>query len=475
MAGDMGVVNSAQTSGGNAKVWPFWKLALIALPQLSVQVLWCFIAPNSAPYMLHLGMGPSLATLNNVAGPITGFFTGPLVGAVSDSCTSRFGRRRPVIVFGMASLWVAGMLFSSSEHIFSKDAAIYFAAPMYWIMDVTINILQTPHRALVADLASAEQQVPMQVVFVLFMSIGNFLAFSIMQIYPVPVEHMLELMFGICALNTLTIVIQFSVAKEIPLEREEGAPKKSLCDPVKNVAQAVKDSPRLLYHLAVVQCLVWIGNTAWNIYSGQWFTDAVYQGDQNAAEGSPEKIAYSEGVAAFSFGGMAKSGLQLCSTLVIIAILLNTKTRPRSVYAPCIFVGVVASLLAAFAAGHSGTFGEICMMFSIMPETGSFAIPFGLVATLNKRAAAEGKHVSTALQMALLNCCVTVGQQICTMTLAGIEGAMSVEKALPCVFMLAAGAQALAGIGTVFLDDSQPVEDTSSEEASGTSEENSSA
>lgn len=33
---------------------------------------------------------------------------------------------------------------------------------MYWVMDVTINILQTPYRALVSDLATKEQQIPMQ-------------------------------------------------------------------------------------------------------------------------------------------------------------------------------------------------------------------------------------------------------------------------------------------------------------------------
>ena len=32
---------------------------------------------------------------------------------------------------------------------------------------------------------------------------------------------------------------------------------------------------------------------------------------------------------------------------------------------------------------------KVCMAISIMPETGSFAIPFGLVATLNKRAEQE--------------------------------------------------------------------------------------
>jgi len=440
------------------EVWPLWKLILIALPQLGVQVLWCFIGPNSAPYMLHLGMGHALATLNNVAGPITGFFTGPIVGATSDSCTSKYGRRRPVILCGLIATWVAGMLFSSAEYIFSGDAAVFFAAPMYWIMDVTINILQTPHRALVADLASDEQQVPMQVVFVFFMAVGNFLGFSIMQIYDVPVEHMLELMVGICLLNTLCIAIQFAVAREKPLERDADAPRESVCAPVVNVVKAVRGSPRLLYHLAAVQCFVWIGNTAWNIYGGQWFTTSVFQGDQNAPEGSEEKIAYGEGNAAFAHGGQARSVLQLLSALAIITLLLRRWLRPRLVYAPCIFIGGIASLLAAFAVGHSGAFAMVCMTLSVMPETGSFAIPFGLVATLNKRAEEEGKQVSTALQMALLNCCVTVGQQICTTILAAIEGSLSLEAALPCVFILAAVAQTIAGGGALFLDDAPPAE-----------------
>jgi len=329
---------------------------------------------------------------------------------------------------------------------------------MYWIMDVTINILQTPHRALVADLASDEQQVPMQVVFVFFMAVGNFLGFSIMQIYDVPVEHMLELMVGICLLNTLCIAVQFLVARETPLQRDADAPRESLCAPVLNVVKAVRGSPRLLYHLAAVQCFVWIGNTAWNIYGGQWFTSSVFQGDQNAPEGSAAKIAYSEGNAAFSHGGQARSVLQLISALAIITLLLKRWLRPRLVYAPCIFVGGIASLLAAFAVGHSGAFAMVCMTLSVMPETGSFAIPFGLVATLNKRAEEEGKQVSTALQMALLNCCVTVGQQICTTILAAIEGSLSLEAALPCVFILAAVAQTVAGSGALCLDDAPPPE-----------------
>eukprot|EP00435_Cladocopium_sp_Y103_P061957 s910_g23.t1 len=256
-----------------AKYFPLWKLALVALPQLGVQVTWCFIGPNAAPYMLHLGVGPSLATLNNIAGPITGFFTGPIVGAWSDRLTSRFGRRRPIILAGLISTWVAGVLFSAADHMFEDSTGkIAFAVPMYWIMDVTINILQTPYRALVSDLATKEQQIPMQVIFVFFMAIGNMIGYSIMKIWDVPAFHMLKLMLIICTLNTICIAVQF-----MPLKRTQGE-KANCCSPVVSVFRSLHGMPRLLYHLAFVQCLVWIGNTAWTYYASQWFADSVYQG-----------------------------------------------------------------------------------------------------------------------------------------------------------------------------------------------------
>mmetsp|Transcript_17478 Transcript_17478/g.55012 ORF Transcript_17478/g.55012 Transcript_17478/m.55012 type:complete len:302 (+) Transcript_17478:1-906(+) len=285
------------------------------------------------------------------------------------------------------------------------------------------------------------------------MSIGNFLAYSIMGIWRVPAEHMLELMLMICALNTLCIGVQFMIAKEERLSHAD-ASSGGCCSAITTILRSVRGMPRLLYHLALVQCLVWIGNTAWTYYGVQWFANSVYEGDQHAPENSPEWNAYGDGVSAFSLGGQLRSGLQLLSALTIIALLLLTSLRPRLVYAPCIFVGAAASLLAAFAVGHSGAFAMICLVISILPETGSFAIPFGLVATLNRRAEEEGKQVSTALQMALLNCCVTVGQEICHLALSVIEHRMELKAALPCVFILAGVAHSLGGASTLCLDDS---------------------
>ena len=90
-----------------------------------------------------------------------------------------------------------------------------------------------------------------------------------------------------------------------------------MCALVMDVVTAVWSSPRLLYHLAFVQCIVCIGNTTWNIDGLQWFADAVYVGDQNAPEGSPQKIAYGEGEAALSHAGMASSALLVVSITLV--------------------------------------------------------------------------------------------------------------------------------------------------------------
>jgi Na+/melibiose symporter-like transporter len=434
------------------EVWPLWKLAILGLPQVSVQMIWAFLGPNTATFLGRLGAPDSVAALLLQCGPFTGFFVGPLVGATSDRLTSRFGRRRPVIFVGLVSTWVAGMLFAGADYVVPGKNAYWFAGAMLLVMDVTINVLQTPHRALVADLASEDQAIPTQVIFVCLMSVGNALGFTMMKLYPKAIAHMVELMVLVCALNTLTVGIQFAVAKETPLQSKPGE-RPSVIQPLLDVGHAVRYSPRLLYHLAFVHCLVWSGLTVWNSFGGQWFGVSVYEGDFRKGATKEAEDKWDESQQLFSTAGLGKSFVQLVTSLLIIFIMLNKLLPPRLAYAPCIFVGAVVSILAAFFVGHNGTLALLCMMFSVLPEVGSFAIPFGLVAVLNKRAEKEGKPVSNALQMALLNSCITVGQEITIVSTGSLEHGRSIAEALKIEFTMAGVLLTVAGIGALLLND----------------------
>lgn len=415
--------------------------------------MWGFLGPNSAPFMTHLGAPDWFATLNNTAGPFVGFFVGPLVGAWSDRSTSRWGRRRPIIIGGLLSTLFAGFFWSGSEVILPRGAAIYLSAPMWWIVDITINVLQTPFRALVADKATDAQQIPMQVVFVFMMAIGNFIAFSMMQIYADPTAHMFELMMMICAINVVCVAIQSLVARETPYVRPDDEPAGNCCAPVASSMGSLKGQPAVFYRLIGVQCLVWFGIMAWNAYGQQWFTYVVYEGDQHALAGSKAEMAYESGVAAFSKAGQLQSVVQLIVSLITMALLLKTQIPHRFLYAPCIYLGSLLAFLAALAVGHSHTFALLCAVLSKVPEAATFAVPYGLVAAWNKKAEEEGRPVSTAMQMAALNCCITVGQQVCTLVLAGVEAGLSLSRSLIVMFIISGVASALAGTGALFLKD----------------------
>merc|ERR1712154_314208 len=101
------------------------------------------------------------------------------------------------------------------EQICGKgDGAMNLAASMQWVLDFTINAMQTPFRALVADLASPKQQMPMQIFFAVVCAVGCFLAFSIMKIYDVAVHHMLELMSIVLLINVVCVGVALLVARE---------------------------------------------------------------------------------------------------------------------------------------------------------------------------------------------------------------------------------------------------------------------
>jgi hypothetical protein len=186
---------------------------------------------------------------------------------------------------------------------------------------------------------------------------------------------------------------------------------------------------------------------------------SVYEGDfkQTATKEAADKWDESQQV--FATAGLGKSFVQLLTSLLIIFIMVKKVVPPRLAYAPCILVGAVVSILAAFFVQHNSTFALLCVMFSVLPEVGSFAIPFGLVAVLNKRAEKEGKHVSTALQMALLNCCLTVGQEVTIVSTGSLERGRSIADTLKIEFTMAGVMLAVAFVGALLLNDKDEDED----------------
>lgn len=99
-------------------------------------------------------MSKSLLALVWIAAPLSGVIVQPYVGAKSDRCRSRFGKRRPFIVGGAFGTLIALMLLSWAREvvggflgIFGADqestgvrtCIIIFAVVMIYVLDFAIN------------------------------------------------------------------------------------------------------------------------------------------------------------------------------------------------------------------------------------------------------------------------------------------------------------------------------------------------
>jgi solute carrier family 45 protein 1/2/4 len=69
------------------------------------------------PYLVSLGLARPVLSLVWLAGPLSGLIMQPLIGAWSDRCKSRFGRRRPFIVVGSVCVVVSLLAVAHSQTI----------------------------------------------------------------------------------------------------------------------------------------------------------------------------------------------------------------------------------------------------------------------------------------------------------------------------------------------------------------------
>merc|ERR1712190_488769 len=128
-----------------------------------------------------------------------------------------------------------------------------------------------------------------------------------------------------------------------------------------------------------------------------------------------------------------------------------TKFPDHLLYALFIWIGAATCLYGAFAVGHSGSWACIVLILSNIENVAAGSIPYGLVAVWNKAAEQAGHAGSVAMQMAILNCTITIGQQLCTMILSGLETKYSLVFALKAMLIIGMAANGLAGVGALFL------------------------
>ena len=127
------------------------KIILMNIGFLGLQFRFGLQQGNMGPIYSYLGASEAALPLLQLAGPITGLLVQPIIGALSDRTTTRWGRRVPYFIIGaiICAVSLFAMPYSSS---------ILMAVLLLWALDAANNITMEPYRAYVSDRLAPEQR-----------------------------------------------------------------------------------------------------------------------------------------------------------------------------------------------------------------------------------------------------------------------------------------------------------------------------
>lgn len=95
------------------------QMMLLTFSMIGLQFCWGTEMTYASPYLLSLGLSKSRLSLVWVAGPLSGLIMQPIIGMISDTTTSKYGRRRPFMVVGTVAVVACLLLLGWTGEVVS--------------------------------------------------------------------------------------------------------------------------------------------------------------------------------------------------------------------------------------------------------------------------------------------------------------------------------------------------------------------
>lgn len=350
------------------------QLFTIASGFIGLQVCWAVQIGYVTKSLLELGFPERYVSYAWLAGPIAGVIVQPVVGLLSDRCTSRFGRRRPFLVAGSAVSVIFLFVFAYAEQMgeflgddpnqIKRPKAVVIAIVAFWVLDFAINAAQGPVRTLLADVAPPCQHNIGNSFFALALGIGNGVgsllgAVRLSRVFPFfPSDlHALYAVAALILIITMGVTVIFT--KEEPLvipdrhtygsldshpslESADSEATQSETEPPRQMTyyEAARNAPHPFWSLFTVQFCQWLAWFALVVYATSWVGAEVYRGQFDAPKGSDDRELYDAGVRMGNLGMGLQAAMTIFSALLLPSIIERTSAK---------FVYSLASILLGIA------------------------------------------------------------------------------------------------------------------------------
>eukprot|EP01135_Chromosphaera_perkinsii_P005668 Nk52_evm5s357 gene=Nk52_evmTU5s357 len=296
---------------------PLWKVVGVSSCWIGIQILWAVELGLTTPYFTKiLNVSPQMAMMVWMAGPLTGIFVSPFIGALSDRCTSRFGKRRPFMFIGLVLTVFLSTLYSCAAEIAGRGnlTAQLLAFLAFWGMDIALMMVMGPLRALVSDMCSKDRQSLAQTLCSMFQGIGSVAGFLIIPFFGHDALGKIHYVFcvGNMSLIVFTLIGIF-LGEEMPMPprkldylAREGGVWTMAMKSFKQTKEALISMEGPLIRIAVAQSFTWLAWYCFTPIYTSWFGNIVY-GARYVRNPEQHKKVFHEGVSdgASSLVGMA--------------------------------------------------------------------------------------------------------------------------------------------------------------------------
>ncbi|KAF8839456.1 MFS general substrate transporter [Paxillus ammoniavirescens] len=273
-------------------VGPSWaRLPSLTLGLFGVQVLWSVEMSYASPYLLSLGLSKSLMAIVFLAGPLSGLIVQPMIGILADNSTSRFGRRRPLIIAGSVLCGLATLLLGYTRPIAtffttlgspSNDVlTVWLAVLSIYCIDFSINAVQALDRALLVDTLPPTEQPTGNAWAARMLAVGSVAGFFVGNldlpwIFPFIGSAQLEVFSVIASLLLFaTHIWVCSQVKERVLFASSGGPG-NFRQELKKLWKTLMRLPKVIRQICFIQFFI---ASAWLAWFPVLFYTTLYIGD----------------------------------------------------------------------------------------------------------------------------------------------------------------------------------------------------
>ena len=302
------------------------KIILISVVFFGIALVWTLETSFGTPFLLALGWHKSSSSFIWLAGPLSGLIAQPLIGSYSDQNTTRYGRRRPLMVITCCITLIAMFLIYQEQTI--------LVALGFYLLDFSINGLQAISRAFVIDVVDSEDHDKVtawsSIMSGLGTIVGNFMGYAgdYGTAKDAPIRRMKDLLFIGAFILASSTMVSCIVGKEIVRYRYT---PKGIGALVRKLIQGIFSLPSEMQHLCYVQFFTWLGFFPFLFYSSTWIAQYV------AHSKSPFDTEFAEEASEMgSFGTLMFSNVTFVSAFLLP--LASRWVDKRQLYTLCLYL-----------------------------------------------------------------------------------------------------------------------------------------